>query len=57
MVRARVRDSALVVMARLSTQRTVRSLRSKAGGVLAEFSDDHVHAETLRPKQKQPALA
>jgi CHAD domain-containing protein len=51
LVRVHVRDSALVVVARLSTRRTVRRLRGKGGDVLAEFSDDHVHAETLRPKQ------
>ncbi len=51
LVRVHVRDSALVVVARLSTQRTVRRLRGRGGDVLAEFSDDHVHAETLHPKQ------
>ncbi len=51
LVRVHVRDSALVVVARLSTQRAVHRLRGKAGDVLAEFSDDHVHAETLYPKQ------
>lgn len=51
LVRVHVRDSALVVVARLSTQRTVLRLRDKAGEGLAEFSDDHVHAETLHPKQ------
>lgn len=49
LVRVHVRDSALVVVARLSTRRSIRRLRNKSGDVLAEFSDDHVHAETLSP--------
>jgi CHAD domain-containing protein len=51
LVRVHVRDSALVVVARLSTRRTVHHLRNKAGDVLADFSDDHVHAETMHPTQ------
>jgi len=51
LVRVHVRDSALVVVARLSTLRTVHHLRNKGGDVLAEFSDDKVHAETLIPRQ------
>lgn len=51
LVRVHLRDSALVVVARLSTRRTVRHLRNSAGEVLAEFCDDHVHVETLHPKQ------
>jgi CHAD domain-containing protein len=51
LVRVHVRDSALVVVARLNTRRTVHRLRNKAGEVLADFSDDHVHAETLCPSK------
>jgi CHAD domain-containing protein len=51
LVRVHVRDSAPVVVARLSTRRTVHRLRNKAGEVLADFSDDHVHAETLSPRK------
>lgn len=50
LIRVHVRDSALTVVARLSTKRTVYRLRNKKGNVLAEFSDDQVHAETLVPR-------
>ncbi len=49
LVRVHVRDRALVPVARLSTHRTVRRLLGKTGNALAEFSDDHVRAETLHP--------
>ena len=51
LVRVHVGDSALVVFARLNTLRTVHHLRNKEGVILAEFSDDKVHAETLIPRQ------
>ncbi|MEW1808910.1 CYTH and CHAD domain-containing protein [Pseudarthrobacter sp. NPDC080039] len=51
LVRVYVRDSELVVVARLTTSRTIYRLRSKTGDVLADFSDDQVHAEILSPDQ------
>ena len=52
LVRVHTRDSALVPVARLTTRRVVRRLRSKKGAVLADFNDDHVQAQTLTPKQE-----
>jgi len=51
LVRVFVRDSALVVVARVRTRRTVHHLRNKAGDVLADFSDDDVLAEALSPER------
>lgn len=50
LVRVHTRDSVLVPVALLRTQRTVHRLLGKNGDVLAEFSDDHVRAETLIPE-------
>lgn len=51
LVRVHVRDSALVLIARVRTRRTVHHLRNKAGDLLADFSDDDVLAEALPPDQ------
>lgn len=51
LVRVHVRNTRLVVVARLSTRRAVHRLRDKDGNILAEFSDDRVNAETLVPRQ------
>lgn len=54
LVRVHTRDQKLVPVARLKTHRTVRSLQSAEGAVLAEFSDDHVDAQLL-PSPDGPA--
>jgi CHAD domain-containing protein len=51
LVRVHVRDRALAPVARLRTRRTVHRLCDNHEGVLADFSDDHVQAETLVPEQ------
>jgi CHAD domain-containing protein len=52
LVRVYLRDSALVVVARVQTRRTVHHLRNKTGEVLADFSDDDVQAEALSPEHR-----
>lgn len=51
LVRVHVRDSELGVVARLTTSRTIHRLRNKTGDVLADFTDDRVHAEILSPER------
>ncbi|MDR6622391.1 CYTH and CHAD domain-containing protein [Sinomonas atrocyanea] len=45
LVGAHTRGAGLVPIARLSTRRTATELFDAAGGVLAEFSDDHVESQ------------
>jgi len=45
---ARWTQDALSPLARIVNDRTAYELRDEAGGVLAEFVDDHVHAVDLR---------
>lgn len=52
LVRVHTRERALVPIARLSTRRVVHRLRGVNDVVLADFSDDHVQAQTFTPKQK-----
>ncbi|MET3923547.1 CYTH domain-containing protein [Arthrobacter sp. UYEF20] len=52
LVRVHTRESTLVPIARLTTRRVVCRLRGQNDVVLADFSDDHVQAQTLTPKQK-----
>ncbi|WP_155850235.1 CYTH domain-containing protein, partial [Arthrobacter sp. Br18] len=47
LIRVHTRNEALTPVARLTTQRTVHRLRGMNGEVLADFSDDQVHVQTL----------
>lgn len=47
LIRVHLRNEPLRVVARLNTTRTVHNLRSAGDKVLAEFSDDLVHAQAL----------
>ncbi|MHA7239168.1 CYTH and CHAD domain-containing protein [Arthrobacter sp. TMS1-12-1] len=50
LIRVRIRDTALVPVARLTTRRMVHRLRGEEGGVMADLMDDHVEARALRPE-------
>lgn len=50
LVRVHTRGHVLVPVARLKTSRSVHRLLDKKGAVLADFSDDRVQAEALKPE-------
>ncbi|MBG6223964.1 CHAD domain-containing protein [Arthrobacter sp. CAN_A2] len=50
LIRVHVRGKALVPVARVTTRRIVHRLHGEGGEVLADFMDDHVQAEALRPE-------